>query len=181
MTFSENLKQIRKERGITQEELAEMLEVSRQAVSKWELNDGYPEVEKLILLSSKLNVSLDYLLDNCNESKLENNDKTEVLGRILISSFDKKSIVNCCKINSSYVFATKANDPKYALFGIDGTSLFGDNSTILGWYADKESIQKEMVEIMQAMKQGQLSYDLKYAADVKVRWGIVKIKEKTKI
>ncbi|MEG1461771.1 MAG: helix-turn-helix transcriptional regulator [Anaerorhabdus sp.] len=56
MTFSENLKLIRKEKGITQEELADMLEVSRQAVSKWELDEGYPEAEKLMLLANKLNV-----------------------------------------------------------------------------------------------------------------------------
>ena len=46
MSFAENLKQLRKERQLSQEELAEMLDVSRQAVSKWELGDGYPEVEK---------------------------------------------------------------------------------------------------------------------------------------
>lgn len=39
MSFAENLKLIRKEKGITQEDLAEMLQVSRQAVSKWEAGD----------------------------------------------------------------------------------------------------------------------------------------------
>ena len=62
MSFAENLKLIRKERNLSQEELAEMLDVSRQAVSKWEQGEGYPEVEKLLLLSSKLNISLDYLM-----------------------------------------------------------------------------------------------------------------------
>ena len=62
MSFAENLKQLRKERQLSQEELAEMLDVSRQAVSKWELGDGYPEVEKLLLLSSRLNISLDRLM-----------------------------------------------------------------------------------------------------------------------
>ena len=47
---------------LSQEELAEILGVSRQAVSKWEQGDGYPEVEKLLLLSSKLNISLDNLM-----------------------------------------------------------------------------------------------------------------------
>ena len=42
MSFGENLKQIRKERGLTQENLAELMEVSRQAVSKWEQGEGYP-------------------------------------------------------------------------------------------------------------------------------------------
>ena len=58
MSFADNLKQIRKEKGLSQEELAELLEVSRQAVSKWEQGAGYPETEKLLLLSNRLNVSL---------------------------------------------------------------------------------------------------------------------------
>ncbi|MBQ4608338.1 MAG: helix-turn-helix transcriptional regulator, partial [Clostridia bacterium] len=62
MSFSENLKKIRREHRLSQEELAELLDVSRQAVSKWEQGQGYPEVEKLLLLSSKLNVSLDALM-----------------------------------------------------------------------------------------------------------------------
>ena len=61
MSFAENLKYIRKQQDITQEQLAEMLSVSRQAVSKWESGFGYPETEKLLLLSNELNVSLDYL------------------------------------------------------------------------------------------------------------------------
>ena len=62
MRFAENLKQIRKEHHLSQEELAELLDVSRQAVSKWEQGQGYPEVEKLLLLAEKLNVSLDALM-----------------------------------------------------------------------------------------------------------------------
>lgn len=62
MSFAENLKQIRKEKQLSQEELAEILDVSRQAISKWEQGVGYLEVEKLLLLSSKLNISLDSLM-----------------------------------------------------------------------------------------------------------------------
>ena len=56
MSFGENLKNVRKQRGITQEELAETLCVSRQAISKWESDNGYPETEKLLLLSKTLNI-----------------------------------------------------------------------------------------------------------------------------
>ena len=62
MAFADNLKQMRKKKGISQEELAQLLNVSRQAVSKWEQGIGYPEVEKLLILSSQLNVSLDSLM-----------------------------------------------------------------------------------------------------------------------
>ena len=45
MSFAENLKQLRKDKHLSQEELADILAVSRQAVSKWEQGIGYPEVE----------------------------------------------------------------------------------------------------------------------------------------
>lgn len=71
MSFAENLKQIRKEKNISQEKLAELLDVSRQAVSKWEQGIGYPEVEKLLLLSKELDISLDSLMEkgNCQRRK----------------------------------------------------------------------------------------------------------------
>jgi transcriptional regulator with XRE-family HTH domain len=61
MSFGENLKQSRNENHLTQEMLAELLDVSRQAVSKWELGNGYPKIEKLTDLAKILNISLDRL------------------------------------------------------------------------------------------------------------------------
>lgn len=61
MSFSDNLKQSRNEKHLTQERLAELLDVSRQAVSKWEQGVGYPETDKLIVLAKVLRVSLDWL------------------------------------------------------------------------------------------------------------------------
>lgn len=51
MTFGEKLFQLRKVRGLSQEELAGKLNTSRQAISKWENNNGYPETEKIIMIS----------------------------------------------------------------------------------------------------------------------------------
>lgn len=68
MDFGQNLQQLRKEKGLSQEKLADILEVSRQAISKWELNAAYPETEKLIALSNLFNVSMDYLIKG-DESK----------------------------------------------------------------------------------------------------------------
>lgn len=62
MSFADNLHSVRKEKQLSQEELAERIGVSRQAVSKWEQGGGYPETEKLFVLSRKLNVSLDFLM-----------------------------------------------------------------------------------------------------------------------
>lgn len=81
MGFAENLKLVRKNRNITQEELADRLQVSRQAISKWESGFGYPETEKLLQLAAVLQVSLDYLfLDRCQivrPKNVERNSKID--------------------------------------------------------------------------------------------------------
>ena len=63
MTFGEKLKSARKSAGLTQEQLAEKLLVSRQAITKWEADKGLPDIENLRRLSMLLGVSIDYLLD----------------------------------------------------------------------------------------------------------------------
>ena len=62
MTFGEKIQKLRKEAGLSQEELSDRLGVSRQAVSKWERDNGYPETEKIVRMSQIFHVTLDYLL-----------------------------------------------------------------------------------------------------------------------
>ena len=62
MAFSEKLYELRKKAGLSQEELADQLGVSRQAVSKWESDKAFPESGTLIGISVLFDVSLDYLL-----------------------------------------------------------------------------------------------------------------------
>lgn len=62
MTFSEKISALRKQKGWSQEELAEKLMVTRQAVSKWESAQSMPDLDKLLQLSEALDVSTDYLL-----------------------------------------------------------------------------------------------------------------------
>lgn len=64
ITLGEKLKFARKSAGITQEQLAEKLFVSRQAITKWEADKGMPDIENLKQLSKLLNISIDYLLDS---------------------------------------------------------------------------------------------------------------------
>ena len=62
MSFADNLQFIRKQKGISQEGLAEILHVTRQAVSKWEQGLAYPGTVKIIEISNYFEVSIDYLL-----------------------------------------------------------------------------------------------------------------------
>ena len=69
MTCGEKITMIRKENHLTQEQFAEMMNVSRQSVSKWELGTAYPDTEKLIRISKLFSCSLDYLLKDEIEKK----------------------------------------------------------------------------------------------------------------
>ena len=62
MTFGENLQFLRKSRGMTQEDLAERMEVSRQSVSKWESNSAYPETDAILRLCDLFRCDMDTLL-----------------------------------------------------------------------------------------------------------------------
>ncbi len=62
MEFHEKLQELRKSRGMTQEELAEVLFVSRTAISKWESGRGYPSIDSLKEISAYFSVSIDQLL-----------------------------------------------------------------------------------------------------------------------
>lgn len=64
MTFAEKLKNIRKQSGLSQEQLAEKLGVSRQAVTKWETDTGVPDIENLMSISALFRISIDELLSN---------------------------------------------------------------------------------------------------------------------
>ncbi len=63
MTTGEKIAALGKEKGITQEALAERLRVARQSVSRWEMDAAFPETEKLMKLSRILECSIDFLLN----------------------------------------------------------------------------------------------------------------------
>lgn len=72
MDLGSRIKKLRKENNLSQEQLAEKLNVSRQAISKWESNKAYPDIDNLILLRDIFNVTLDDLIIGGNDTKNEN-------------------------------------------------------------------------------------------------------------
>lgn len=66
MTFGEKLKEIRKRFGLTQEKLSGLINVSRQAITKWENDEGLPDITNLQELSKLFGITIDYLLDKDN-------------------------------------------------------------------------------------------------------------------
>ena len=106
--FSENLKKIRKDHSLSQEQLADELGVSRQAISKWESAVAYPEMDKIIALCDKFNLNIDDLLHKDikevkgeEESKKKLNNSFEDFLRFitntinLLSNMNFKSKVKC--------------------------------------------------------------------------------------
>ena len=77
MTFGEKLKDARKAAGLSQEQLAQKLSVSRSAVAKWESDKGMPDVNNLKAMAQLLNISVDYLLDE--DEKLSFNETKEAI------------------------------------------------------------------------------------------------------
>lgn len=82
MEFYEKLQELRKSRGLTQEELAEMLYVSRTAISKWESGRGYPNMDSLKAISKCFSVSLDDLLSSETILTIAEEDGKQKEGRM---------------------------------------------------------------------------------------------------
>ncbi len=167
MSFGENLQTIRKKNQLSQEDLAEMLGVSRQAVSKWEHGDGYPEVDKLLLLSKRLNISLDSLLGGENAPALP--EESKPAGTIRIVSPHEGVIINASKVTRSQQFKGAKNSPRFALFASDGNDLsyWGAQNTFLGWYRNLEDVTKEIAGIQTALDTGAASYTLQFSVKCK--------------
>lgn len=87
MNFKDNLKKIRKDNNLSQEELAEKLNVTRQSVSKWESGAAYPEMDKVIQICKMFNVNIDDLLNKdikeVNEIKESKNSINKCIDAVL--------------------------------------------------------------------------------------------------
>ncbi len=171
MDFADKLKIIRAERNMTQENLAELLNVSRQSISKWETGAGYPETEKLILIAKELEISLDYLLmdkiEPSEEVASEIRPTANVSsGRISITTYDGKEIISCISVRSSKVMFAGKNEPKFTLLGVANSTIWGESTQLLGWYENNEQIQMEIEEILKAIEMGENTYRLKHYVEV---------------
>lgn len=145
MKLSENLKKLRKENNLSQEQLAEKLGVSRQAVSKWESGQSYPEMDKVLLICKLFNYNIDELM-NENIKEVEENKQSKIninkyvedfFGFItktveMICNMNFKQILKCCIEQVIIVLIL------FIIFGIIGgitssiiSNIFYGNSGIL--------------------------------------------------
>jgi Predicted transcriptional regulators len=78
MTIGDKIKLLRTEKGITQEALAENLNVSRSAIAKWETNSGVPEMSNLKIISKLFAISVDELIDDSKKIKITESKENEI-------------------------------------------------------------------------------------------------------
>lgn len=122
MTFGKKLSTLRKENNYTQEQLADLLSVSRQSVSKWESNISYPETEKLLRLSTLFHISIDSLLKDTETMPAHEMDSQQ-------KSIDYSDFIgNWCNID------LKNWDSGYYMVSIIGQ----DENCLFFYYAEKK-------------------------------------------
>ncbi len=181
MSISVKIQQLRKSNGLSQEQLAEKLDVSRQAISKWESGVTFPDVEKIVLISELFNISTDYLLKDENTVKCGEVTQqcVQVPQKIYIVDINKRKLsafdefaVEMLGFNNNgeadlitgiNKSVTKVKVPVCILYGVTKGILGMNKHTTLGFYASLEDAEKELNNISRTGAT-ETVYELKYAA-----------------
>ena len=126
MTLGEKIQALRKQQGMSQEQLSAMMAVSRQAISKWEVGESIPDVDNVVQLSDIFNVTTDFLLKNgISVDKFQSADSTKTTGESAIA----RAVIE--PDNSTGISEKPSkNSPKriggsMAIFGIIGMIVAG--------------------------------------------------------
>ncbi len=158
LTIGQTIRSLRRERGITQEELAEMLGVACQSVSRWELGSCYPDIEMLPVIADIFQISTDKLLgaDHVTEQK-----KTDEYLARFQTAISKGQIDQCIAIAREGVAEfpnnyTLLNKLMYALF------VSGDDSgNIPDWKENRKKYDAEIISLGERI--------VKYCSDPDIR------------
>lgn len=181
--LSEKIRKYRKQAGLSQEELADRLEVSRQAVSKWEMGQSAPDPEKIVRMSELFGISTDELLREqpaqnaaapapqaafqtlCHAGKVYiidiNNRKLSAF-----DTFELEPVGLGAKGEATVLGGGQTGQtvrvPVCGLYGIGKGFLGLKRRTLLGMYAAMEDAQKELAAIAEQSGE-RASYQLRYA------------------
>ena len=145
MTLGDKIYQLRKERGLSQEALAEQLGATRQAVSKWETNQGFPETEKLLRLSSILGVSTDFLLKD--EQTARSAEAGYYVSREMAAGFLANTRQVCRYLGAGFFcwaitgvpYVLLRDIPELRLFGMAFFVVLGVILVVLAMFTEQES------------------------------------------
>lgn len=137
MELGQQLKAHRKELGISQDELAEKIFVSRQSISNWENNKTYPDIHTLLLLAETFGVSLDELIKGDVEEMKEEINAQERAG------FNRDSV--CFAIFGSVTVLSIA--PLYAFLDYIGCLIWALIVGVAGYFCGRVELYKTMFDI----------------------------------
>lgn len=156
--MSDKIQYFRKERGFSQEDLAEICGVSRQSVSKWEAGTAFPEIEKIILLSKIFQVTTDFLLredyeinevkltHQCGENALHIYQKQRYEGVLIKESIEDDSVIDYLSIN------------KIELWHIGGSPNYW---TVLFFTSKQQDLPERLAKVMISKPKGNWFVDFK--------------------
>ena len=163
MTVAENIQDLRIGKGLTQERLAEMLEVSRQSVSKWELGQAVPDVDKIIRMSELFNVSTDTILLRNTDTEAVNQNPLHLGSIYLVVKDFEKSVAFYEKFFGISVSDRCRSGNKFVEFYIDNkcislmneenlighcTSLEGDYKFVQNYWVEDLRAEHERVKAL---------------------------------
>lgn len=161
MKFSEKLIKLRKEKGLSQEELGDIINVSRQAISKWESEQANPEIDKVKEISKVFDVSIDYLLDdnvdNVQKKSININKKKikKVALKIFLILLAIYSLIVIYKFTILLIFSIKANNiADYNSYSIYRESLMRDNLNNESFSLFEEITYENNIEVTEAYSEG---------------------------
>lgn len=110
-----NLKLYRKKNGYTQEQIAEKIGVSRQAIAKWERGEALPDIENIMALANIYEVSIDSLVRNITSYEIESNSKKHMMGLVRVNDKGQITLPKQCR----EVFGIKSSDTLLVLVDED--------------------------------------------------------------
>lgn len=169
MKFHDKLLVLRKAQGMSQEDLAVKLETTRQAISKWENGLGYPETEKLIVLSNVFQVSIDFLLKDQEEMPSAKND-THYVSKEEGDGFIKNEIGIAALVANGVCLLFLASIPYTMLRELTPFVMITTTILILsgvGFILSGAFLDDEKYNVI---KQNPLSLETKYQSELETRY-----------
>lgn len=176
MNLGEKIFKLRKEQGLSQEALAEQLGTTRQAISKWENNQGFPETEKLLQLSNIFEVSTDFLLKDDKSVQDAAEDRGYYVSREMAEGYLANEKKLCRYIGIGVMFLSLSGIP-YTLFasgtigrylGMAICIVIGIVSMVLGMFAEEQKYK--------VLKQEPLLFDYEYMKELTSEYAMKKKK-----
>lgn len=143
MIFPEKLQVLRKSKGITQEELATQLNVSRQAVAKWEAGQSYPDIENLIQISNFMNVTVDYLVKTQECVADFQNSEIDDISQLILFRLEANRNTYAANMNKTSSTRPNSHDYRYS----NGNYMYHDTYVGGECFAGQEAVWKSDIPI----------------------------------